>query len=283
MESFTLRNGAQIPALGYGVFEMTGDEVRQHLPQAIDAGIRHIDTANAYFNEIAVGEVVRNSSIDRSEFFITSKLWPRDYGYEDCKKAIDATLRRLNMDYVDLLLLHQPYGNYTEAWKALEEAQAEGKVRSIGLSNFNRSKFQEVLDMATVVPEVLQVELHPYWNQHEMRAWLEPMGVRFEAWYPLGHGDPALLQEPVLTQLAEKYGKTPAQVILRWDFQNGVVTFPKSLNPEHMRQNMDIFDFELSDDEMAAINGLEKDAPYYVVPEEAPAFIAATPDFDQQQ
>lgn len=283
MESFKLSNGVEIPAMGYGVYMMTSQDVEEYLPQAIGAGMRHIDTANAYFNEVAVGKVIKDSGIDRSEFFVTSKLWPRDYGYEDCKRAIDATLRRLDMDYVDLLLLHQPYGKYTEAWKALEEAQEAGKVRAIGLSNFNREKFQEVLDMATVTPQVLQVELHPYWNQHEMREWLEPMGVRFEAWYPLGHGDQALLNDPVLTEIAQRRGKTTAQVILRWDFQNGVVTFPKSLNPVHMAQNLDIFDFELTDDEMAAIDGLDKGTPYYVIPDDMPEFVATMPDFDQQQ
>lgn len=283
MECFELSKGVKIPAMGYGVYMMSSEEVKEHLPEAINAGMRHIDTANGYFNEVAVGEVVNKSGIDRADFFVTSKLWPRDYGFEDCKRAIDATLRRLGMDYVDLLLLHQPYGEYTQAWKALEEAQRAGKVRSIGLSNFNKQKFQEVLDVADVTPEVLQVELHPYWNQHEMREWLEPMGVVFEAWYPLGHGDKALLTEPVLADIADARGKTPAQVILRWDFQNGVVTFPKTLNPAHMRDNLDIFDFELTAEEMAAIDALEKDEPYYVVPDETPQFVIDMPDFDQQQ
>lgn len=282
MENFELSNGVLIPAMGYGVFEMSGAQVKEHLPQAIEAGMRHIDTANGYFNEVAVGEVVRGCGIDRGEFFVTSKLWPRDYGYEDCKRAIDATLERLGFDYLDLLLFHQPYGAYTEGWKAMEEALAAGKVRAIGLSNFNRRKFQEILDVAEVAPQVLQVEAHPYWDQREMREWLKPLNVRLEAWYPLGHGDAALIGEPVFAELGAKYGKTPAQVILRWHFQMGMVTFPKTLNPAHMRENLDIFDFSLTDDEMARIATLQKDAPYYTVPEEEPAFVRSMPDFSIQ-
>lgn len=282
METFTLNNGVKIPAIGYGVFEMNSAEVELYLPQAIEAGMCHIDTANGYYNEVAVGKVIRESGIDRSEFFVTSKLWPRDYGYEDCKRAIDATLDRLGFDYLDLLLFHQPYGAYTEGWKAMEEALEAGKVRAIGLSNFNQTKFQEVLDVAEVVPQVLQVEAHPYWDQREMREWLAPLNVRIEAWYPLGHGDASLIGEPLFAELAEKYGKTPVQVILRWHFQMGMVTFPKTLNPQHMRENLDIFDFALTDDEMARIATLQKNAPYYVVPEQTPQFVKDMPDFAVQ-
>lgn len=282
MESFKLNNGVEIPAMGYGVFQMTSVQVEEVLPQAIDLGMRHIDTANGYFNEVAVGKAVRESGIDRSEFFITSKLWPRDYGKNDCMRALDATLERLDMDYLDLVLFHQPYGAYTEGWKVLEEALAAGKVRAIGLSNFNQRKFQEILDVAEVTPQVLQVEAHPYWDQREMRAWLAPYDVRIEAWYPLGHGDAKLINEPVFVELARKYGKMPAQVILRWHFQMGNVTFPKTLNPAHISENLDIFDFQLTDEEMARIATLQKDAPYYTVPDEMPEFVKTMPDFAQQ-
>ena len=282
MIELTMNDGHKIPQVGYGVFLMSPAEVEEHLPQAIQIGYRHVDTANAYFNEKAVGRVVNGSGIPREEFFITSKLFPQSYPYEQCKKDIDATLRRLNMDYLDLLLLHQPYGAYTQAWKAMEEAVAAGKVRSIGLSNFPEHKIQQILDVATIVPAVLQVEINPYWNQHALKQFLAGKDVTFEAWYPLGHGDAKLLGEPVFARLAQKYGKTPSQVILLWHIQEGNVVFPKTLNPEHMRENLDIFDFELAADEMAEINSLPQ-KPYYVIPDEPPAFVLQHNDYDAQQ
>ena len=282
MIELTMNDGHKIPQVGYGVFLMSPAEVEEHLPQAIQIGYRHVDTANAYFNEKAVGRVVNGSGIPREEFFITSKLFPQSYPYEQCKQDIDATLRRLNMDYLDLLLLHQPYGEYTQAWKAMEEAVAAGKVRSIGLSNFPEHKIQQILDVATIVPAVLQVEINPYWNQHALKQFLAGKDVTFEAWYPLGHGDAKLLGEPVFARLAQKYGKTPSQIILRWHIQEGNVVFPKTLNPEHMRENLDIFDFELTADEMAEINSLPQ-KPYYVIPDEPPAFVLQHNDYDAQQ
>lgn len=276
-----LSNGVRIPVMGYGVFQMTSDEVREHLPEAIAMGYRHVDTANGYYNEVAVGDVIAQSGIPREDFFVTTKLWPRDYGHEDCGRAIDASLERLGMDYADLMLLHQPYGAYTEAWHALEEALADGRVRAIGLSNFPKKKLQEILDVATVEPHVLQMEINPRCNQHDMKEWLEPRGVTFEGWYPLGHGDADLLEIPVIRELADKYGKTPAQIVLGWSIQDGNVVFPKTLDPEHMRQNLDVFDFELIDDEMRRIAAIPQ-KPYYDVPDEAPAFIADMPPFDQQ-
>ena len=226
--------------------------------------------------------MVKNSGLDRGEFFITSKLFPQDYGTEDCGKAIDATLRRLDTDYLDLLLLHQPYGKYTEAWKVMEDAVAAGKVHSIGLSNFNQTKTQEILDVASITPAVMQVEMHPYWNQHEMKTFLKDRNVTFEAWYPLGHGDAKLLAEPVFARLAEKYGKTPAQIILRWHLEEGNVVFPKTLNPAHMAANIDIFDFSLTADEVTEIKALPQNA-YYTVPDEAPTFVLQHNDWDVQE
>lgn len=281
MINFELSNGVAIPALGYGVFQMTSAEVNEYLPQAIKVGFRHIDTANGYYNEVAVGEVVAKSGIPREDFFITTKLWPRDYAYKSCKAALDASLRRLGMDYLDLVLFHQPYGAYTDGWRALEEALAEGKVRAIGLSNFPRDKYQQILDVATIAPQVLQVELNPRCNQHAMKNWLSDTGVIFEGWYPLGHGDAKLLEIPAIVEAAQAHGKTPAQVCLRWSIQEGNVVFPKTMNREHMRQNLDIFDFELSAEEMAALDAIPQE-PYYQVPDDAPAFINEMPDFDQQ-
>lgn len=280
----TMNDGHEIPALGFGVYLMSSVEVEQCLPQAIKTGYRHIDTANAYFNEVAVGKVVRESGVPREGFFITTKLFPQSYPYEQCKADIDATLERLGMDYVDLLLFHQPYGEYVEGWRAMEEAVAEGKVRSIGLSNFPVHKIEQIMEVATIKPAVLQVEINPYWNQHALKAELAKIGlgdVVFEGWYPFGHGDAKLLTEPVLAKIAEAHGKTPAQVILRWMLQEGDVTFPKTTNPQHIRDNFDVFDFELTDDEMAHINALPQKA-YYDVPEEAPDFVLVHNDYRNQ-
>ncbi len=280
----TMNDGHEIPALGFGVYLMSSVEVEQYLPQAIETGYRHIDTANAYFNEVAVGKVVRESGVPREDFFITTKLFPQSYPYDQCKADIDATLERLGLDYVDLLLFHQPYGEYVEGWRAMEEAVAEGKVRSIGLSNFPVHKIEQIMEVATIKPAVLQVEINPYWNQHALKAELAKIGlgdVVFEGWYPFGHGDAKLLAEPVLAKIAEAHGKTPAQVILRWMLQEGDVTFPKTTNPQHIRDNFDVFDFELTDDEMARINALPQKA-YYDVPEEAPDFVLVHNDYRNQ-
>lgn len=282
--TFTLANGQTIPAMGFGVYMMSSEEVLEHLPQALELGYRHIDTANAYFNEVAVGEVIRSCGIPREELFVTTKLFPQSYPYEQCAADIDATLARLGLNYVDLLLFHQPYGDYASGWRAMEEAVANGKVRAIGLSNFPVHKIDEILEVATIKPAVLQVEINPYWNQHELKAALAKRGLSdtvYEGWYPLGHGDAALLAEPVFTEIAAAHGKTPAQVILRWSYQEGNVTFPKTLNPAHMADNLNIFDFELTDDEMARINALPQ-RPYYEVPEEPPAFVLTVNDYSKQ-
>lgn len=284
MWDITMNDGHVIPAVGFGVYMMTSAEVAAHLPEALAAGYRHVDTANAYFNEVAVGEAIKASGVPREELFVTSKLFPQSYPYERCAADIDATLERLGLDYLDLLLFHQPYGAYVEGWRAMEEAVAAGKVRSIGLSNFPVHKIEEVMRVATIRPAVLQVEVNPYWNQHELRQELGRIGlgdVTLEGWYPLGHGDASLLAEPVFARLGEKYGKTAAQVILRWEVQEGVVVFPKTLNPRHMRENLDIFDFELTDAELAQIDALPQ-RPYYVVPEDAPDFVLATNDYSKQ-
>lgn len=284
MQNMTMNNGLEIPAIGYGVFMMSSAEVEQHLPEAIAAGYTHIDTANAYFNEVAVGKAIKASGVDRDSLFVTTKLFPQSYPYEQCKKDIDETLKRLDMDYVDLLLFHQPYGDYVSGWKAMEEAVEAGKVKSIGLSNFPLHKIKEIMEVATIKPAVLQVEINPYWNQHELKEQLKEIGlgdIVFEGWYPLGHGDKALLNESVFTKLAKKYGKTSAQIILRWHLQEGNVVFPKTLNPQHMKDNIDVFDFELTEVEMEEINSLPQKA-YYHVSEEAPAFVLATNDYSKQ-
>lgn len=284
MIHFKMNDGHEIPALGFGVYLMTSAEVEEFLPKAIEAGYRHIDTANAYFNEVAVGKVIRESGIPREDFFVTTKLFPQSYPYEQCKADIDATLERLGVDYVDLLLFHQPYGDYVDGWRAMEEAVRAGKVRSIGLSNFPARKIEQIMEVAQIKPAALQVELNPYWNQHALKAELAKIGlgdIVYEGWYPFGHGDAKLLAEPVIAKIAEAHGKTVAQVILRWMLQEGVVTFPKTTNPQHVLDNIDVFDFELSDDEMARINALPQKA-YYDVPEKAPDFVLVQNDYSKQ-
>ncbi len=284
MQTMKMNNGIEIPAIGYGVYLMSSDEVEKHVPEALKMGYTHIDTANAYFNEVAVGKAVKATGVNREDLFITSKLFPQSYPYEQCRKDIDATLKRLDMNYVDLLLFHQPYGDYVSGWKAMEEAVRDGKVKSIGLSNFPLHKIKEIMAVAEIKPAVLQVEINPYWNQHELKAQLAEIGlgdVVLEDWYPLGHGDKTLLEEPVFTKLAKKYGKTNAQIIMRWHFQEGNVTFPKTLNSAHMKENIDVFDFVLTDAEMAEINKLPQHA-YYQVPEEAPDFVLVHNDYSKQ-
>ena len=258
MTSITLNDGNKIPVVGFGVFLIPADgPTYDAVLTALKAGYRHIDTAAAYFNEADVGRAVRDSGIPREEIFITSKLWLQDYGYKAAKKGLETSLEKLGMDYVDLYLLHQPYGDVAGAWKALEEAKAAGKIRSIGVSNMTPRIWKEFVPQFETVPAVNQVECHPFFQQRELRELLAGDDVKIEAYQPLGHGDASLLSHPAITRLAEKYGKNAGQVILRFEVQDELIVLPKSTNPERIAGNLDIFDFALTEDEMDALRALD--------------------------
>lgn len=258
MYNFKLNDGNEIPAVGFGVFMIEPDgPTYDAVTQAIKAGYRHFDGAAAYFNESDLGKAVRDSGIPREEVFITSKLWLQDYGYEAAKKGIDTSLQKLGMDYMDMYLLHQPYGDVAGAWKALEEAKAAGKIKTIGVSNMTPKLWNEFIPQFDTIPAVNQVECNPFFQQKELRKLLDEKEVRIEAWYPLGHGSKELLSHPRITKMAEKYGKNSGQIILRFEIQEGIIVLPKSTNPERIAGNIDIFDFNLTDDEMSEIRALD--------------------------
>lgn len=258
MEMVTLNDGNKIPAVGFGVFLIPNDGATyEAVTRALKAGYRHIDTAAAYFNEAEVGKAVKDSGISREEIFITSKLWLQDYGYEAAKKGLETSLEKLGLDYVDLYLLHQPYGDVAGAWKALEEAKAEGKIRSIGVSNMTPKIWKEFVPQFATMPAVNQVECNPFFQQKELRALLAENDVKIEAYQPLGHGDETLLSHPDIVKLADKYGKNPGQIILRFEVQDGLIVLPKSTNPQRIAGNIDIIDFELSDGEMDSLRTLD--------------------------
>lgn len=282
MEYLKLNNDVKMPVEGLGTFLMSPAEAEAASLAALETGYEHIDTANAYMNEKAVGRAIAKSGVARDKIFVSTKLWPSVYEAGDA--AIEGTLNRLGLDYVDMLILHQPVGNYLAAWKTMEKAYKEGKVRALGLSSFPQEKIAEVIDHAEIKPQLVTVECHPYFAQSDLREYLSQYGIVIEAWYPLGHGDKGLQEEPVFTKLAERYGKTAAQVILRWHVQMGTSIIPGSKNPMHIADNADIFDFELTDEEMAEIAKLDGTKKYYEATEEALAgYLAIKPDFDAQE
>ena len=281
MEYVTLNNGVKMPMEGIGTFLLTPDEAENSVAHALKDGYRLIDTANAYVNEKAVGRAMKKSGIDRSEIFLETKLWPSFYEQED---AVEKTLERLDTDYIDLLLIHQPAGNYLAGYRQMEKAYKEGKVKAIGLSNFNQEQIQEILDKCEVKPAVLQTEVHPYDQEKELKEFLAKSDIVSQAWYPLGHGDAALLQEPVFAKLGEKYKKSPAQIILRWHIQDGNIVIPGSKNSDHIRDNFDLFDFALTEDEMAQIGAMDKNKRYYTsTPELLEKYVTMVPPVDDQK
>lgn len=281
MEFAKLNNGVQMPMHGIGTFLLSPDEAEASATYALKNGCQLIDTANAYCNEKAVGRAMKNAGIDRKNIFLETKLWPSFYEQDD---AVDRTLERLQTDYIDLLLIHQPSGNYIAGYKHMEKAYKDGKVRAIGLSNFNEEQICEILNICEVKPSVLQTEVHPYYQEKELKKFLSHEDIKIQAWYPLGHGDSKLLNEPYFTQLAQKYGKTNAQIILRWHIQDGNIVIPGSKNNDHIKDNFDVFDFKLTENEMSEISALDCNKRYYTsTPQMLKKYAEMVPPVDEQK
>lgn len=260
MENVKLNNGLTCPVVGIGTYMLAPADAENSVREALKMGYRLIDTANAYVNERAVGRGMRDSGVKREEIFLSTKLWPSEYENEN---AVDETLERLGVDYVDLLYIHQPAGNWPAGYRQLEKAYKEGKAKSIGISNFEGKYIEELETKWEIAPQFIQVEAHPYFTQQELRVTLDKYGIKLMSWYPLGHGDKALINEPIFAKLGKKYGKSPAQVILRWHTQMGFAVIPGSKNVDHIRDNLNILDFALTDEEMAEIAKLDKGVRYY--------------------
>ena len=276
-----LNNGVEMPMAGIGTFLLSPDEAESSVLSALQGGYRLIDTANAYVNEKAVGRAMKKSGVPREEIFLETKIWPSFYEQED---TVEKTLERLDTGYIDLLLIHQPAGNYLAGYRLMEKAYKAGKVKAIGLSNFNKEQIQKILDVCEVKPAILQTEVHPYFQEKELKAFLEKEGMVIQAWYPLGHGDRTLIEEPVFTQLAAKYKKSNAQIILRWHIQAGNIVIPGSKNPDHIRDNFALFDFALTDEEMAQVAALDKNMRYYTsTPQMLEGYVKMVPPVDEQK
>ncbi|PMD72470.1 aldo/keto reductase [Companilactobacillus nuruki] len=259
MEKILLNDGNEIPAIGFGVFRIPNDgSTYQAVLDALEAGYRHIDTAVAYFNEEEVGRAIKDSGIERDQIFVTSKLWLQDYGYEAAKKGLEVSLKKLGLDYIDLYLLHQPYGDVAGAWRALEEAKKEGKIKSIGVSNMTPKLWGKFVPNFKTIPAVNQVEFNPYFQQVELKKVLDKNNVKIEAWGPLGQGNRDLFNEPIIKKLSDKYNKDVGQIILRFENQEGIIVLPKSTHKARIASNLNIFDFSLTDDEIDQMRTLDK-------------------------
>lgn len=258
MDYVILHNGAKMPQLGYGVFQVTKEECERCVLDALNVGYRHIDTAQSYFNEEEVGNAIAKSGVPRGELFITTKVWIEHYGYEACRASVMESLRKLQTDYIDLMLLHQPFADYYGAWRALEDLYGEGRLKAIGISNFYPDRMVDLASFARIKPMVNQVETHPFNQQIEAQEWMKKYGIQIEAWAPFGEGRGGLFTNETIAKIAGKYNKSVAQVILRWELQRGIVVIPKSVHIERMRQNFDVFDFSLSDEDMAEMARLDK-------------------------
>lgn len=257
MEYITLSNGVKMPQLGYGVYQVTKDECERCVLDALEVGYRSIDTAQSYFNEEEVGAAIEKSGIDRKEIFLTSKVWIEHFSYEECKKSVLESMEKLRTDYLDLMLLHQPFGDTYGVWRALEELYDAGKLRAIGISNHYVDRMVEFANFTRIRPMVNQMEVHPLNQQQELKKWADKYDIRLEAWAPFGEGRNGLFENEVLKQIGDKYGKTTAQVMLRWHIQRGVIVIPKSVHKERMIENFNVFDFTLSEEDMKKIAQLD--------------------------
>ena len=282
MNRITLNNGIEMPLVGLGTYLLEPDDAQSAVTYALDNGYTLIDTANVYVNERAVGRGMRASSKARDEIFLETKLWP---SFFERPTAVDETLERLGTDYIDLMILHQPAGDTVAGYRILEKAYKEGKIRAIGLSNFDVAQTQRILDECEVVPTINQVECHPYFPQTELKALLKEHNIALQAWYPLGgRGNASIMSEPVIEEIAKTHGKSPAQVILRWHVQLGHSIVPGSKTPSHIAENLDLFNFELTNEEMAQINGLDKGEPIFQrTPEVEHFFATFAPDIDSEK
>lgn len=258
MQYVTLSNGVKMPQLGYGVYQVSKDECERCVLDALKVGYRHIDTAQSYFNEEEVGNAIVKSGIPREQIFITTKVWVDNYGYEETKKSVLESLRKLKTGYIDLMLLHQPFSDVYGAWRALEDLYAQGVLKAIGVSNFYPDRLVDICSFARIKPMVNQIETHPHNQQIEAHGWMEKYSVQHESWAPFGEGRNGLFDEPILVEIGKKYNKTSAQVMLRWQLQRDIVVIPKSTHVERMEENFNVFDFELSDDDMAKIATLDR-------------------------
>lgn len=258
MEQITLYNGVKMPIVGYGVYQVSKEECERCVMDALDVGYRSIDTAQSYFNEEQVGTAIVKSGVPREDIFLTTKVWVEHYGYEETKKSVLESMRKLQTNYLDLVLLHQPFSDYYGAYRALEDLYDEGKLRAIGVSNFYPDRLVDIASFSRVKPMVNQVETHPFNQQIEAKRWMDKYGVQMEAWAPFGEGRGGLFENPVLVQIAEKYKKTTAQIILRWHIQRGVVVIPKSTHKARMKENLNVFDFVLEQTDLNRISELDK-------------------------
>lgn len=258
MEYVTLSNGVKMPILGYGVYQVTKEECERCVLDALKVGYRHIDTAQSYFNEEEVGAAIKKSGVPREDIFLTTKVWIEHYGYEQTKASVAESLYKLKTDYLDSVLLHQPFSDAYGAWRALEELYDEGKIRAIGISNFYADRMVDFASFNRIKPMVNQMETHIFNQQKSLKEWADKYDIRLEAWAPFGEGRRGTFDNQVVLQIGEKYGKTAAQVMLRWNIQRGVVVIPKSTHIERMEENFNVFDFALSDEDMAAIAALDK-------------------------
>ena len=258
MEFITLRNGVRMPILGYGVYQIPQDICERCVLDALQVGYRSLDTAQSYFNEEQVGSAIEKSGIPRKEIFLTTKVWIEHYGYEQAKASVLESMEKLRTDYLDRVLLHQPFADYYGAYRALEDLYEAGKLRAIGISNFYPDRMVDIASFARIRPLVNQIEVHPLHQQAEAKQWLDKYGIQMEAWAPFGEGRGGLFTNPALTQIGAKYGKTAAQVMLRWHIQRGIAVIPKSTHIERMRENLEVFDFALTREDMAAVAALDQ-------------------------